>query len=539
MFARVASATLLGVDAIRIDVEVDVTKGQLPSYHVVGLPAASVKEGAMRMRSALGHVGQKMPSRRITVNLAPADERKHGAAFDLPIAIAVLCADQSSRLHWPADLMVMGELGLDGEVRTVPGALSAALLARELGFRGIVLPSQSAASAVAVTGIEVFVTDHLSQVIAFLAGQQDLARAQPVKVLSSLSKPRGGVPSNRADMSDVRGQELARFGVEVAVAGGHNLLFLGPPGAGKTMLARCVPSLLPALSTEEALETTKVYAAVGQTNGQLMIERPFRAPHHTSSAAALVGGGIQPRPGEISLAHHGVLFLDELAEFSRTTLETLRQPLESRHITIGRAHSTVKFPASFLLIAAANPCPCGWHGSSQRECVCAPRAISNYRRRLSGPLLDRIDLQVRVRSLNLIELRSQRPSESSAAIRERVVRARAIQKKRLREYGISTNAEMTAAALRTTCRLTAAGEATLAKLQAVRGFTARGLQRIIKVARSVADLEGRPDIAVDDIIDAANLRALESDQKANRGSRKSLRRFDQAAPRAQASPYEA
>ncbi len=533
MFARVASATLLGVDAIRIDVEVDVTKGQLPSYHVVGLPAASVKEGAMRMRSALGHVGQKMPSRRITVNLAPADERKHGAAFDLPIAIAVLCADQSSRLHWPADLMVMGELGLDGEVRTVPGALSAALLARELGFRGIVLPSQSAASAVAVTGIEVFVTDHISQVIDFLAGQKDLARAQPTRT-SALSKPQV-----KADMSDVRGQELARFGIEVAVAGGHNLLLLGPPGAGKTMLARCVPSLLPPLSTDEALETTKVYASVGQTNGQLMVERPFRAPHHTSSAAALVGGGIQPRPGEISLAHHGVLFLDEIGEFSRTTLETLRQPLESRYITIGRAHSTVKFPASFLLIAAANPCPCGWHGSSQRQCVCAPRAISNYRRRLSGPLLDRIDLQVRVRSLNLIELRSQRPSESSASIRERVVRARAIQKKRLSEYGISTNAAMTAAALRTTCRLTSAGEATLAKLQAVRGFTARGLQRLIKVARSVADLEGRPDIAASDLIDAANLRALESDQKASRVSRKSLRRFDQPASSSAQPPRDA
>lgn len=503
MLACVPSCALLGIDAFRVTVEVAVAGG-LPGYHVVGLPAASVKEGAVRIRAALEHVGQAMPSKKITVNLAPADRRKNGAAFDLPIAAGMLVADGVAP-GTPLDgLLLLGELGLDGSLRPVRGALSAALLARDHGLRGVLLPASSAAEAAVVEGVEIYGVSHLGEVIATLLGLAPLPRVMP-----------GPLPATQAthgDMSEVRGQDLARAALEVAVAGGHNLLLVGPPGMGKTMLARRIPSILPPMAPAERLETTQIHSAAGLTQGSLVTERPYRAPHHTISTAALLGGGAIPRPGEISLAHNGVLFLDELPEFRREAIESLRQPLEDRTVTVGRVHSTVTMPASFLLVASANPCPCGWLGSQQRVCTCSPTGLLRYRNRLSGPILDRIDLQIFVQKLELVDLRSAAPGETSACIRERVVAARARQHQRLASSGCRTNAEMPPSVLRATCQLTTGAERALVRLDQVRGgMTARSVDRLIRVARTIADLLGRDDIDQDCVYEAAAYRALDSD----------------------------
>jgi magnesium chelatase family protein len=509
MIAVLPSASLYGVDAFRVDVEVDVAGG-LPQYGVVGLAATSIKESGARIRSALRACGQEMPPRRVTVNLAPADRRKEGAAFDLPIALGVLGATRVFDLTLLDGLMLVGELGLHGAVRPVRGVLAFAALAKQLGLRGILVPAACAAEASVVDGLEVFAAEHLADVLRALTGEVPLPRAT--------SPPDGArVPlDGEGDFAEVRGQAEARRAVEIAMAGGHNVLMVGPPGIGKTMVARRVPSILPPLTRAEAIEVTRVYSAAGLAPPHgLMSRRPFRAPHHTCSAASLVGGGSVPRPGEVSLAHRGVLFLDEMPEFARAAIECLRQPLEERVVRIGRVHGTVKLPAAFHLVASANPCPCGWLGADEhRNCTCTPHLIDRYRGRLSGPLVDRIDLQVYVHLVSLQAMRSPEDAEPSHKIRARVEAARARQAWRLERLGdvARVNGEMNVTAARATCQLTPAAERVLAGLfEKRRGMTARTIDRVVRVARTIADLDGKDVIGAEAVHEASSYRALDSE----------------------------
>ena len=487
MVVSIPSAALVGVDARRVDVEVESATG-LPVYSVVGLAATSIKEGASRIRSALRQCGQDLPARKITVNLAPADLRKDGAAYDLPIALAVMAASGETAPGLLEGLLVMGELGLDGSLRGVRGVLAATAMARELGLRGVIVPRASAPEAALVQGVTIYAAEHLGELLAALEGTAELPRWTGGALAL---KP----PSASLDFADVRGQALARRAAEIAAAGGHALLLVGPPGVGKTMIASRLPSILPPLTQDEAIEVTRVHSAAGLQIGALAIERPFRAPHHTITAAALVGGSTPVRPGELSLAHRGVLFLDELPEFPRSSLESLRQPLEERVVRIGRASGSVRLPALVQLVASANPCPCGFLGSSSRVCVCGDGSLERYRQRLSGPLLDRIDLHVLVSTVPLDVLRATTSVESSAVIRERVIAARDRQVARLASLGLRTNAELGAAATRVHCQISPGAERVLALLVKRHPSTsARAIDRIVRVARTIADLADAPSI---------------------------------------------